>query len=476
MTNAVVVGSGPNGLAAAVHLAKAGVDVQVLEAGDTIGGGTRTAELTVPGVLHDQCSAFHPMGAGSPYLKSLALEQHGLVWKWADIDCAHPIDHADAALLYSSIEATAAGLGTDGGRWLTMFHPLVEGFDDLASDLMRPILKVPHHPVRLAGFGPKALFPASVTARWWRTEKARALYGGIAAHHFHRLDRPASSAVGLMITAAGHRYGWPVAEGGSQSIAQALASALNDFGGKITTGIRVSNYRDIANADVVLLDVTPSAAVSILGDRMPSRIARSYRRFRHGPAAFKVDFAIEQGVPWTDPNCANAGTVHLGGSFDEIVAAEREVANGRMPQRPFVLLGQQYVADPSRSAGDVHPVYAYAHVPHGYAGDATAAIADQIERFAPGFRERIVAAVSTTTARLEEVEPNCVGGDVVGGSNLGTQVVLRPRLAFDPYSTGVPGAFLCSASTPPGAGVHGMCGFNAATSALRYLHRKNRRF
>ncbi|MBC2640913.1 MULTISPECIES: NAD(P)/FAD-dependent oxidoreductase [unclassified Rhodococcus (in: high G+C Gram-positive bacteria)] len=471
MTTAVVVGSGPNGLAAAVHLARHGVEVQVLEAADTIGGGTRSSELTLPGLLHDECSAFHPMGAGSPYLQTLDLDRYGLTWKWPDIDCAHPLDGGDAGLLHRSIASTAAGLGADGPRWQRMFGGLADGFDDLAADLMRPIANIPRHPIKLASFGPRALLPATATARWWRTERGRALFGGVAAHAYYRLDRPATSAVGLMIVAAGHRYGWPVAEGGSQSIATALAAMLTDCGGKITTGTRIRSSRDLPPADVVLLDVAPSAAVDILGDRLPSRVAKAYRRYRHGPAAFKVDFAVDGGVPWTNPDCGRAGTVHLGGTFAEIADAERDVATGRMPSRPFVLVGQQYLADPGRSKGDLHPLYAYAHVPHGFSGDATEAVVAQIERFAPGFRERVVATVSSGPVRLAASNPNYVGGDIIGGANTETQVVLRPRIALDPYSTGVPGTYLCSASTPPGAGAHGMSGYNAAQSALRYLRR-----
>ncbi|WP_024794940.1 phytoene desaturase family protein [Tomitella biformata] len=471
MTTAVVVGSGPNGLAAAVHLARNGVDVQVLEAADTIGGGTRSAELTLPGLLHDECSAFHPMGAGSPYLQTLDLARHGLRWRWADVDCAHPLDGADAALLHRSIGETAAGLGADGKRWRQMFGSLSANFDDLAADLMRPIANIPRHPLKLASFGPRALLPATVAARWWRTDKAQALFGGVAAHAYYRLDRPATSAVGMMIVAAGHRYGWPVAEGGSQAIANALVAELEEHGGKVTTGVRVRDWADIPAADVVLLDVAPAAALGILGSRMPDRVARAYRRFKHAPGAFKVDYAVEGGIPWADPACGRAGTVHLGGSFAEIAQAEKDVAAGRMPARPFTLLGQQHVADPSRSHGDLHPIYAYAHVPHGYTGDATAAVTAQIERFAPGFRDRIRATASSSPAQLAAANPNYVGGDIIGGANNETQVVLRPRIALDPYATGVPGTYLCSASTPPGAGAHGMCGYNAAESALKYLRR-----
>jgi phytoene dehydrogenase-like protein len=469
VTRAVVVGAGPNGLAAAVRLAQHGFDVDVLEAADHIGGGTRTSELTVPGVLHDHCSAFHPMGVGSPYLAALDLARYGLRWRWPEIDCAHPLDSGDAGLLWRSIDETAHGLGPDGARWRRAFARTAAGFDELADDLMRPILHVPRHPIRLARFGPPALFPASLTARRWRTEKARALFGGVAAHAFHPLHRPTSSAIGRTIIAAGHRHGWPVAEGGSRSITDALAAMLADHGGKVHTGVHVRHHRDIPPADVVLLDLAPAAIAAIYEERLPGRVARAYRRYRHGPGAFKVDLAIEDGVPWTNPNCGRAGTVHLGGTFDEIAATERDIANGRMPDRPFVLVGQQYLADPTRSAGNIHPLWTYAHVPHGYTGDATAAILDQIERFAPGFRDRIIAQAVRPTTQMPAYNPNYVGGDIITGANTERQLVLRPRAALDPYSTGIPGTYICSAASPPGAGAHGMCGFHAAGSALRHL-------
>ncbi|MGW4477964.1 phytoene desaturase family protein [Rhodococcus triatomae] len=474
MSTAVVVGSGPNGLAAAVHLARNGVNVDVFEAADEIGGGTRSGELTLPGLIHDHCSAFHPMGAGSPYLATLDLERYGLRWRHPEIDAAHPLDGEPAALLYRSLETTAAGLGVDGPRWQRALSDLAAGFDDLASDLMRPVLNVPRHPVRLAMFGPRALLPATVAARWFRTRRGRALFGGVAAHAYTRLDRPATSAVGLMIAAAGHRYGWPVAEGGSGAIARALAAQLADHGGKIHTGVHVRSLADVPDADAVLLDVAPDAALRIVGDAVPSRVVKAYGKFRHAPGAFKVDFAIDGPIPWTDPECGRAGTVHLGGDFDEITRSERDVTLGRLPERPFVLLGQQYVADPSRSEGGVNPVYAYAHVPAGYTGDATEAIVGQIERFAPGFRDTIVATAVRGPSGLAQDNPNQVGGDIIGGSNSGLQVVFRPRMALNPYSIGVPGVYLCSASTPPGAGAHGMCGHNAAESALRHLRRKGR--
>jgi phytoene dehydrogenase-like protein len=471
MTTAVVVGAVPNGLAAAIHLARNGVDVQVLEAADTIGGGARSGELTVPGVIHDHCSAFHPMAVGSPFWTQVELERHGLVWLWPEIDCAHPLDDGTAGVLYRSIDQTGEGLGPDGKRWRRALGDLAAGFDDLAHDLLRPVISVPHHPLRLAAFGPRAVLPATVMARWFRTEKARALFGGAAAHVYTRLDRPLTASLGLMILASGHRYGWPVAEGGSGSIMTAAAAALKEHGGNITTGVTVASRADIPDTDIVMLDLSPAAVLAIYGDLMPARIRRSYQRYRAGSAAFKVDFAIDGAIPWTNPDCGRAGTVHLGGTFAEIAETERRRAQGEMPRRPFVLVGQQYLADPTRSNGDINPIWAYAHVPFGYAGDATAAVIDQIERFAPGFRDRIVATISKSTGDLQAYNPNFIGGDIIGGANDRLQVLFRPRIAADPYFIGVPGVYLCSQSTPPGAGVHGLCGYHAAESALRRLRK-----
>jgi phytoene dehydrogenase-like protein len=467
MTTAVVVGAGPNGLAAAIHLAGNGIDVQLLEATETIGGGARSGELTVPGVIHDHCSAFHPMAVGSPFWIEIDLQRYGLTWKWPEIDCAHPLDDGTAGLLYQSIDETAAGLGPDGIRWKRAIGDLAAGFDELAHDLLRPVINIPRHPIRLAAFGPRAVLPATTMARWFRTEQARALFGGAAAHVYTRLDRPLTASLGLMILASGHRYGWPVAEGGSGSITAALADVLRAHGGAISTGIPVTSRNDIPAADIVMLDLSPAAACQIYGDVMPARISRSYRRYREGSSAFKVDFAIDGHIPWTNPDCGRAGTVHLGGTFAETAYAERQRALGQMPQRPFVLVGQQYLADPSRSAGNINPVWAYAHVPFGYTGDATGAVVDQIERFAPGFSDCVTATVSKTTAELHAYNPNNIGGDIIGGANDRLQVLFRPRVAIDPYFTGVPGVYLCSQSTPPGAGVHGLCGYHAAESALR---------
>jgi phytoene dehydrogenase-like protein len=475
VSSAVVVGSGPNGLACAVALAREGVEVTVLEAEDDLGGGARSGEATVPGLVHDFCSAVHPMAVGSPFLQSLELERHGLEWCRPEIDLAHPLDDRTAGAMYQSMDATVYTLGErDGRAWQRVFDRPSRSFDVLSEDLFRPFLHVPRHPLRLARFGIAAAMPATVLARAWRTPQARALFGGVAAHAVAPLNRPMSSSVGAALICAGHRYGWAVARGGSGSITRALAAALDEHGGRIECGIRVRSLDELPPADAVVFDLAPGAVAEIAGDRLPRRTARAYRRYRHGPGAFKVDLAVEGGVPWLNQLCHRAGTVHCGGSFEEIVAAERDVNRGRMPERPFVLVAQQYLADPGRSRGNVHPVWAYAHVPNGYEGNAEQALIAQIERFAPGLRERIVGKHVRSTRDIEEQNANYVGGDIINGANSPMQVLFRPRRAFDPYRTGADGLYICSAATPPGGGVHGMNGFNAARSALRHLSRVDR--
>jgi len=469
LSTAIVVGSGPNGLACAVELARNGVSVTVLEAEERIGGGTRTSELTVPGLLHDDCSATHPMAVGSPFLRSLDLEQHGLEWLWPEIDLAHPLDDGSAGVMVRSIDETAEGLGEDGRAWRRVFGSASAHFGELLDDIMKPVLHLPSHPLRLVRFGLAAAAPATLLARSWRTPQAKALFGGVAAHAFSPLNRPMSSSVGCALISAGHAFGWPVAKGGSGAITDALASVLRSHGGTIETGRRVTDMAELAGADVVVFDLAPEAVAEIAGERLPGRVARAYRRYRHGPGAFKLDLAVEGGVPWINEACRRAGTVHLIGRFEEIVLAERAVNRGSMAERPYVLVGQQYLADPGRSEGDLHPVWAYAHVPSGYGGDVTEAVLGQIERFAPGFRERIVASSVRGPADIAAYNANYVGGDIITGANTPVQLLFRPRVALDPYSCGAPGLYICSAATPPGAGAHGIGGYNAARSALRHL-------
>jgi phytoene dehydrogenase-like protein len=337
---------------------------------------------------------------------------------------------------------------------------------------MRPLLRLPHHPLMLARFGAPTVLPASAFARLFRTEEGRALFGGVAAHAFRPLHYPMTSAIGMGIIAAGHRHGWAVAEGGSQSITNAMVALLGDLGGKIETGVRVQTASQLPPADVTMFDLAPSAVAAILGDRLPRRVARAFNKFRRGPGAFKVDFAVDGGVPWTNPDAHRAGTVHLAGTYAELAATERDIHAGRMPERPFVLVGQQYLADPQRSVGNVHPVWSYAHVPNDYKGDATEAIIAQIERFAPGFRERIVGSAVRSTTQMATYNLNYVGGDIMTGAKDIRQLTFGPRITLSPYDVGVPGSYICSAATPPGPGAHGMCGANAAELALAYLTRR----
>ncbi|GAB3285027.1 NAD(P)/FAD-dependent oxidoreductase [Sinomonas notoginsengisoli] len=472
MSTAVVVGSGPNGLAAAVHLAAHGIRVRVLEAEDSIGGGSRSSEPAMPGVLADDCSAFHPFAVASPFLAGLGLEEHGLRWRWPAVQLAHPLDGGREAVLWQDLGRTVARLGADGRVWDALVGRTARAFRPLVGDLLGPVLHVPRHPLVLARFGLDAVLPATLTARRWRGDEARALFAGIAAHAFARLDAPLTTSVGLLLAASAHAVGWPVAEGGSGALARALAGKLADLGGVIETGVRVTSASAFDDADVALLDLAPRAAARILGDRLAPSTAKAYSRYRHGPAAYKVDFAIEGDIPWTGQYARQAGTVHVGGTLEEIAGAEAEVLRGRMPARPFVLVGQQYLADPTRSEGGINPVWTYAHVPHAYSGDATEAVVSQIERFAPGFSARIRATAVRDPAALEAHNANYVGGDIATGANTGLRLLVRPRAALDPYSTGVPGVYLCSAATPPGAGTHGMSGYRAASRALAWLARR----
>ncbi len=469
MSTAVVVGSGPNGLAAALTLAAAGVEVTVLEAADRLGGGTRSSELTLPGLIHDECSAAHPLALDTPFSRQFDLGAHGLTWRWPEVQYSHPLDGGSGAAAYREVDRTADGLpGRDGRRWRALFGPLTEAFGDIAEDFLRPMVHVPAHPFQLTRFGIPSGLPAALLGRAFRSTEGRALFAGVAAHAFRPFGAPLSSAVGVTLGTAAHAYGWPVAEGGSRAISDAMIALLEQHGAKLETGVTVRSLAELDAADVVLLDTAPGAAADIAGDAIPARVARGLRRFRHGPATFKVEFAVQDGVPWAHEASRRSGTVHVGGSFEEIAQAEKDVCAGRMPDNPFVLVCQQSLADPTRARDGVHPLYAYAHVPTGWSGDATAAIEQQIERFAPGFRDRVLARSVRSVADTVAHNANYVGGDIITGANTPLQMVFRPHITLDPYRLG-DGVFICSAATPPGAGAHGMCGYNAAQSALKSL-------
>jgi phytoene dehydrogenase-like protein len=468
--DAVVIGSGPNGLAAAVRLAQAGAAVIVLEAASEVGGGTRSGELTLPGFVHDHCSAVHPMGVLSPYLRTLPLAEHGLRWLRPAVSVAHPLDDGPAVLLRRSVDDTAADLGDDARAYRRLVGPFAAKPHDLLEDVLSP-LRLPRHPIRMLRFGLRGLRSATGMAKRFHGPRARALLAGCAAHSVLPLDRALTGAVGLMFLVTAHADDWPVAEGGSHAIARALASLLRASGGRIETGVRVRSLADLPPARAYLFDTDPAQLAAIAEPVLPARYVRRLRRYRYGPAVFKLDWALDGPIPWRDPRCLDASTVHVGGTLEEIAASEAAVWRGDAPERPFLILCQQSQLDPTRAPAGKHTGYAYCHIPAGSTADATAAIEAQVERFAPGFRDRILARRAYTPAMLEADNPNYVGGAITGGVSDFAQLVARPTLRWDPYSTPNRRLFLCSASTPPGAGVHGMCGYHAATSALRRLPR-----
>lgn len=467
--DAVVVGAGPNGLAAAVTLARAGASVVVLEGTDSIGGGTRSAEITLPGFTHDLCSGAHPMGILSPFFRQLPLAEHGLEWVRPAASVAHPRDDAPATMLWRSLERTAAGLGDDGHRYRQLLAPFLDDPHALLRDAMGP-LAIPRHPILMARFGALALWPATWLAKTaFGGASARALFAGCAAHSILPLSHFMTSALGLMFTMTAHVEDWPVARGGSIAIASALAGYLRKLGGEIRTGAPVRSLDDLPAARVLLFDTDPLQLARICASELPDRYLRRLRTFRFGPGACKVDWALDGPIPWLDPNCLQASTVHVGGSLEEIAASEAAMWRGQHHQRPFVLVVQQSLFDPTRAPAGKHTGYAYCHVPHASTVDMSAAIEAQIERFAPGFGDLILARQVTRAIDFASANPNYVGGAITGGTADIGQLFTRPVARLDPYSTPNPRIFLCSASTPPGGGVHGMCGYHAAQSALRRL-------
>lgn len=465
--DAIVVGAGPNGLAAAITLAIAGKSVIVYETEETVGGGMRSAELTLPGFTHDVCSAIHPLALASPFFRSLPLSEHGLELVHPEVPLAHPLGDGSGALLQRSVHETAASFGADAPAYRRLMDPLVGHLDYLVEGLLAP-LRIPHHPLVLARFGLRGLWPAARLAiRKFDDPHTRALFAGVAAHAVQPLTAPATSAYGLVLAAVGHAIGWPAARGGSQAIADALASCLLSLGGEIKTGIRVDSIEELPKARAVLFDVSPRNLAAIAGDRLPSRYLRRLLRFRHGPGVFKVDYALSGPIPWKTQECGRAGTVHVGGRLEEIARSEQEVADGKNPERPFMLVAQQSVFDDTRAPAGKHTGWVYCHVPSGSTFDMTERIEAQLERFAPGFKDLVLERHVMNPADLERYDANYIGGDITGGIQDLRQLYTRPVVSLNPYATPAKEVYICSASTPPGGGVHGMCGAWAARAALR---------
>ncbi len=451
-------------MAAAIVLAKAGFAVDVREAASVAGGAARSAELTLPGFMHDLGSAVHPMAVASPFFSTLPLAEAGLHWIYPSAELAHPLDDGTAVMLERDIQETASQLGTDGAAYRRLFNPLLANWDGLRHDLLKAI-GWPRHPIAMARFGVLGLRSARAVAdSHFKGTRARALFAGLAAHSFLPLESPLSAAFGLVLGIAGHAVGWPIPQGGAQSIADALVTCLKKAGGTVTTNAPVLSLRDLGNP--VLLDVTPRQLLTIGGEQIPPSFRRQLQRYRYGPGVFKVDWALSQPIPWRASECLRAGTVHLGGNFDEIAASERAPGSGTMSDRPFVLLSQPTLFDPSRAPAGKHVAWAYCHVPNGWSGSALDAIESQVERFAPGFRECILGRAVFGTGAMQAWNANLVGGDINGGSFAGSQFFLRPT--WRQYATPLRGVYLCSSSTPPGGGVHGMCGYWAAQCALRH--------
>lgn len=463
---AVVIGSGPNGLAAAIVLAQAGMQVEVFEAQAQPGGGARTMELTIPGFHHDFGSAVHPMAAGSPFFSSLPLRQHGLEWIHFPAPVAHPLDDGTAVVLERDLDEAIRALGEDGKAWDRLVRPLVERWTEIAPELLRPLLVVPRHPLLLAKFGIAAVQPARFLAdRLFRSERTKALFAGLAAHSMLALNEPLTGAFAIMFAVTAHAVGWPIPRGGSQSIANALLAHLLQLGGTTRISSQVHSLTSLGDFKVALCDVTPHQLLQMAGERFTSGYKRALQRYRYAPGAFKVDYALSNPIPWKAAECARAATVHVGGTIEEVARSEYEVRHGRAAERPFLLVAQPTLADRTRAPQGKHIAWLYCHVPNGSTVDMLPRIEDQLERYAPGFRDCVLARRVLRPADLESMDANLIGGDIGGGESSWQQFFLRPTWRF--YATSAKDVYICSSSTPPGAGVHGMCGYNAATIALK---------
>lgn len=465
--NAIIIGSGPNGLAAGIRLAQKGLTVKIFEKEDTIGGGTRTMELTQPDFHHDICSAIHPLAKASPFLKSLPLEEYGLEWIQPEVPVAHPLDDQPAGALFRSLDKTVAHLGKDGEAYRRWITPFMDSWDDLLTDILAPFSPIPNNPILMARFGLKALRSAKGFAKRYQTSKARALFAGLAAHGIMPFDKMATAAIGLVLGTAAHTVGWPYPRGGSHQITKAMADYFESLGGKIETSAEITSVDALPASKTILFNNTPQQILSIAGKKLPQSYAKKLEHFEYGQGVFKLDFALSDPIPWKDEVCRKAGTVHVGGTLEEIALSEKESATGRHPEKPYVLVAQQSLGDDSRAPNSQHTGWAYCHVPNGSTKDMTEPILNQIERFAPGFRDCIIDTHKMNAKAMQMYNPNYIGGDINGGRADITQLFTRPAGLFDPYHIPKTNMYIASSSTPPGGGVHGMCGFHAAESVLR---------